>query len=336
MMKSNPYKAEIYLLEAREKWNSYFIDKLSFRNYISLWKVDEAIKLWEEILESIDNINDKEEIYYALSNLYFWKKDYKKSYENLGKCISISENSSQCNLWLSKFYFYSWADKNIWLVKLHLEKSILFDMQNSLSIEFLWIIKEYEEDYDGALSSYLNALKNFVDKDSNLFENEKEVIKQRLYINISRLYSLKENKNNSLYYLEKFKDSNKNIKNILYLTEKINNWDFDYIINNSDLSDYIDIWWNLLNFYNNKPDEDINKKLYNSIYYIVIDKKSFRKIDLEVYSSINNIKTMCDENISLLDNNLKVLCKLFVNSNNFINKSSNDKEINVRELFNNK
>ncbi|HBA45298.1 TPA: hypothetical protein DEG21_06070 [Patescibacteria group bacterium] len=120
-------------------------------------------------------------------------------------------------------------------------------------MEFIALLKEATGDINKAIFNHTNNLKYFIDTDTNLFDNEKVVTKQRTMIHLVRLYSKKQEKNNSIYYLNELLKSPLNYQNLAILEQEINKTgsDFSYVLKNSDLSDYLNLWKNKNNFYKN-------------------------------------------------------------------------------------
>lgn len=344
MLEGNPYEALKYLSKAIKIDDSdIFVNRLLFRTLGMLSRYDEAIKTGEDLIPKITNKEDLWELYYSLSSMAFLKEDLKKSLDYAQECIKLKPNYGFCHLSLAKVYFYWWQDKNSKsLAEIEAKKAFSFDPNSSIILEFIALLKEASGDTNKAIFNHTNNLKYFIDSDTNLFDNEKVVAKQRTMIHLVRLHSKKQEKNNSIYYLGELLKSPINYQNLAILEQEIiKKWsDFSYVLKNADLSDYLGYWKSKTNFYKhilqtcrNGDNDCISAHLYEKINDIVLVKKEFRKIDLWSLVKIMAVKESCKKDNSSLDDSLKSMCLIFTTSHDYLLSSNKSNNKDAKSIF---
>lgn len=341
MLMWNPLTAEKYILKALKINNgNVFINKLYYRNLGSLWKINESKTIWLKLIQKIDNVLDKAELYYWLSNIEFTQWNIEESLSYLDKCIDIKKDFGLCYFARAKIFYLSWVENSYNIAKNELNKAMVFDKWSSVVLELNWYLKESVWDIEGALNTHINNLNFFIDNDSNLYDSERLDLKQRLLVNIIRLYSLKKD-DKALYYLKKLKEININYNNLILIEKELikkDGWDFNYILTNSDLSDYISFWNinNPLYVEKNNCENKSSKKcfntlLYKDIYGIIFVDKQYRKVDFDSIIRVIKIKDKCKN--EKLDNSLKSICSIFTNSYDFLIKSNKKQNLKANEIF---
>ncbi len=87
-----------------------------------LWDI-EAYEELEELLNSVKNLTDKEEIF--LGKLAFYKKDYKKAFEYLKKIFTYPDKDGETLLFLAWLYLYFNKEKEVSEILLKEAKGVL-------------------------------------------------------------------------------------------------------------------------------------------------------------------------------------------------------------------
>ncbi len=316
MLMWNPYLADEYIQTALNiDQDNVFINHLYLRNLWSLWDYKKSVEIAEKIVDNIDNIDDLSEIYYTLSNMAFLNNDSNKALEYVKKCLETKENYWLCYLSKAKIYYFMWNELWFGIAKNELEKALLYDKNSAIVYEYIWYVNEVLDDIDWAISTHLNNYNNIVDKDTNLFDNQKIQLKQKLLIILSRLYSKKWDKDNSLKYLNILKNNIINYYNLKIIENQLIQtdwWDFKLLLENSSLKNYLSLWKTSKIIYNreeNCTDKNskicINSTLFMNLYKTWVEEESPKKID------ILNIKKSCRDNKDNLDDTLIIVCKIF-------------------------
>jgi hypothetical protein len=105
-------------------------------------------------------------------------------------------------------------------------------------------LNEATQGIDKAIITHRSNLDYIVDNDTNLFDTERIVLKQRLLIHLTKLYSRKKDEG-AMYYLDILKKTPLNYNNVLLIENELlkeNGGDFAYLLKNNDLSDYLVFW----------------------------------------------------------------------------------------------
>lgn len=177
---------------------------------------DEALVFYEKAL--ITNKNKANIIYESIGDIYSVNNRFNKALENYKKALKLNKKlETRSNYFnaLSQLGYYDDVIKNIETLK---KDDIRF-------LDYLILGQVYRElgDKDKAIESFVNSLNkvNKIDEKAKITPTKEEFI-ERLNIYLAMLYLKKENYNESLKYVDKVLEVNKEVKYAYILKLQLN------------------------------------------------------------------------------------------------------------------
>lgn len=225
-------EANKYYVESEKKWLWLVWNLLNrWRYEYRVNNIIEAEKYFLEVLEKSNDSFTKSEIYFNLSSIYLKNKDtYNKAIEYSEKWIN--ENKDYPLNYLNKWIWYLslWWNENINKSIEQFNKTLELYPNSALANKYLWISYYILDDFDNSIIYFKKQLENSK-KDILLMQNEKNNNYNSALYDLSRTYSMINNIDESLNYLEQLLW---NWNNITYYTMLLrdfskNNWPFTNI-----------------------------------------------------------------------------------------------------------